>query len=139
MPVPGEWILAADPIEINSGRRTLRMNVRNTGDRPIQVGSHYHFFEANSALDFDRPAALGMRLNIPGGTAVRFEPGDEREVELVELGGMKRVIGFNGLFDGGLTSERTVRAALARAPAITSRGASEPAATTDHAPKGRKP
>lgn len=115
MPKPGEWLLSDEPVEINAGRRTLKLKVRNTGDRPVQIGSHYHFFEANSALDFDRPRALGMRLNVPGGQAARFEPGDEREVELVEYGGAKRVYGFNNLLDGGLTAHWTVQRALERA------------------------
>ena len=106
--IPGEWLLADEPIEINAGRRTLRLAVRNTGDRPIQVGSHFHFFEVNRALHFDRPAALGMRLDVPSGQSIRFEAGDERDVDLVALGGHGRVIGFNGLVDGGISSDRTV-------------------------------
>ncbi|MFI9599436.1 urease subunit beta [Streptomyces sp. NPDC052043] len=113
----GETFLADEPIEINAGRRTTHLRVANTGDRPIQVGSHYHFFEANRALHFDRPAALGMHLAIPAGAAVRFEPGDERDVNLVEYGGMKRMLGFNGLVNGGLTSSATRRRALANAKA----------------------
>lgn len=100
--IPGEWLLSDEPIEINAGRRTLRLSVQNTGDRPIQVGSHFHFYEVNPALEFDREAALGMRLDVPAGQSIRFEAGDERDVELVELGGSRRVIGFNGLVDGGL-------------------------------------
>ena len=98
--IPGEWLLAADPIEINAARRKLRLSVSNTGDRPIQVGSHFHFFEVNRALQFDRPAALGMRLDVPSGQSIRFEAGDERDVDLVEFGGRRRLIGFNGLLDG---------------------------------------
>ncbi len=109
------YLLADEPIEINAGRRTARLTVSNTGDRPVQVGSHYHFFECNRALVFDRPVALGMRLNIPSGLAVRFEPGDTREVELVELGGLHRALGFNNLCDGSATTERGVRDALRRA------------------------
>lgn len=101
--IPGEWLLVDEPIEINSGRRTLRLSVRNLGDRPIQVGSHFHFFEANRALEFDRDAALGMRLDVPSGQSVRFEAGDERDVELVELGGSRRVIGFNNLVNGAVS------------------------------------
>jgi urease subunit beta len=112
---PGEWFLKDEPVEINAGRRTLRMTVRNTGDRPIQVGSHFHFFEVNRAMDFDRPQTLGMHLNIPAGASVRFEPGDEREVELVAYGGMQRVIGFNGLVDGSVQAKGTITAALHRA------------------------
>ena len=115
--IPGEWLLSDEPIEINTGRRTARLSVRNTGDRPIQVGSHFHFFEVNRALDFDRAAALGMRLDVPSGQSIRFEAGDERDVELVELGGSRRVIGFNNLVDGGLTSDSTVEQALERAAA----------------------
>ena len=100
--IPGEWLLSDEPIEINAGRRTLRVSVRNSGDRPIQVGSHFHFFEVNRALEFDREAALGMRLDVPAGQSIRFEAGDERDVALVELGGSRRVIGFNKLVDGGL-------------------------------------
>jgi urease beta subunit len=113
--VPGEWLLADEPIEINAGRRTLRVSVRNTGDRPIQVGSHFHFFEVNRALDFDRPATLGMRLDVPAGQAIRFEAGDEREVDLVEFGGLGRVIGFNNLVDGGRLDQRSVQRALEKA------------------------
>jgi len=98
--IPGEWLLSDDPIELNAGRRTLRISVRNTGDRPIQVGSHYHFFEVNSALDFDRDATLGMRLDVPSGQSIRFEAGDQRDVDLVEFGGRKRLIGFAGRMDG---------------------------------------
>jgi len=100
--IPGEWLLSDEPVEINAGRRTVRLSVSNTGDRPIQVGSHFHFFEVNRALEFDREAALGMRLDVPAGQSVRFEAGDERDVALVALGGSRRVIGFNGLVDGGL-------------------------------------
>ena len=113
--VPGEWLLCEEPIEINVGRRTLRAVVRNTGDRPIQVGSHFHFFEVNRVLDFDRRAALGMRLDVPSGQSVRFEAGDEREVGLVEFGGLGRVIGFNNLLDGNAAEPHTVRRAIDRA------------------------
>lgn len=99
VPVGGE-ILAKDPIEYNVGRRTVKIVVRNTGDRPIQVGSHFHFFEVNRYLEFDRGAAFGCHLNIPSTTAIRFEPGDERQVELVTYSGKRRVMGFNGLVNG---------------------------------------
>ncbi len=119
-----EWYILGDgPIEINAGRRTVRLRVRNTGDRPIQVGSHFHFFESNRALDFDREQAFGMRLNIPSGTAVRFEPGDEREVELVEVGGRQRVVGFNSLVNGSVRSKWTAQEALRRARALGFKGA----------------
>jgi urease beta subunit len=111
---PGEWLLCEEPVEINVGRRTCRLKVRNTGDRPIQIGSHFHFFEVNRALEFDRRQAMGMHLNLPGGLATRFEPGDEKEVELVEYGGKKHIIGFNNLVNGALTPT-TVAAALQRA------------------------
>ncbi|MDF3935550.1 urease subunit beta [Pseudomonas citronellolis] len=100
--IPGEYDIQPGEIELNAGRRTLSLAVANSGDRPIQVGSHYHFFETNDALLFDRAAARGMRLNIPAGTAVRFEPGQSREVELVELAGERRVFGFAGRVMGAL-------------------------------------
>lgn len=93
---PGELFLEGGPIEANVGRKTARLVVRHTGDRPVQVGSHYHFFEVNDALDFDRDAARGMRLNIPAGTSVRFEPGEEKEVRLVEFAGDRVVMGHKG-------------------------------------------
>src|SRR5579859_5916132 len=103
---PGEYLLneAAGDIQANSGRATVTVLVRHTGDRPIQVGSHFHFFEVNSALVFERDAAYGMRLNIPAGTAVRFEPGEEKEVHLVALGGARVVYGHNGKVNGPLSS-----------------------------------
>ena len=100
--IPGEYFLKNEPIEANVGRATARVSVTNRGDRPIQVGSHCHFFEVNRALSFDRQAAYGMRLNIPAGTAVRFEPGDTKEIELVDLGGTRTVYGINGLVNGKL-------------------------------------
>jgi urease subunit beta len=100
--IPGEYQIQDGEIELNAGRRTLRLTVANSGDRPIQVGSHYHFFETNDALSFDRAATRGMRLNIAAGTAVRFEPGQSREVELVELAGERRVYGFAGRIMGAL-------------------------------------
>ena len=100
--IPGEILPAEGHIELNTGRRTVRVSVANTGDRPIQIGSHYHFFETNDALRFDRAAARGYRLNIPAGTAVRFEPGQSREVELVELAGNREVYGFQGKIMGVL-------------------------------------
>jgi len=102
--IPGEYLLDenAGPIEANAGRRTLRVVVRNTGDSPVQIGSHFHFFEVNRALAFDRGAAYGLRLNIPAGTAVRFEPGEEKEIELTEFAGEQIIHGFNGLVEGAL-------------------------------------
>jgi urease subunit beta len=103
---PGEMLIEAGEIELNRGRAVVRVKVANTGDRPIQVGSHYHFYETNRALKFERERARGMRLNIPAGTAVRFEPGDEREVELVAYAGSREVYGFNAKINGPLESKR---------------------------------
>ena len=100
--IPGELLPAEGEIELNAGKPTVTLAVANTGDRPIQVGSHFHFFEVNAALSFDRDQARGMRLDIPAGTAVRFEPGDERDVTLVPLAGERRVYGFNAQIEGSL-------------------------------------
>ncbi|HEV2336845.1 MAG TPA: urease subunit beta [Stellaceae bacterium] len=100
--IPGELFPAAGEIELNAGRRTVTLMVANTGDRPIQVGSHYHFFETNRALQFDRDKARGFRLDIPAGTATRFEPGQTRDVRLVAYGGARRVVGFTGRVNGAL-------------------------------------
>lgn len=100
--IPGEYQIQEGEIELNVGRRTLALTVANSGDRPIQVGSHYHFFETNDALSFDRAATRGMRLNIPAGTAVRFEPGQSRDIELVDLAGDRRVFGFASRVMGDL-------------------------------------
>jgi urease subunit beta len=100
--IPGEIIVASGEIELNAGRPTVTLSVANTGDRPIQVGSHYHFFETNRALAFDRDEARGCRLDIPAGTAVRFEPGQTREIRLVAYAGARRVFGFNGKINGAL-------------------------------------
>lgn len=102
MMIPGEIITPAGEIELNVGRPTIKLQVSNTGDRPIQVGSHYHFYEVNSALNFDREQARGMRLDIPTGTAVRFEPGDEKEITLIPLVGSRQVYGFNSKINGHL-------------------------------------
>ena len=108
--IPGEYVLAKGIVTVNEGRRTLKLVVANTGDRPIQVGSHFHFFEVNTALDFDRAAARGFRLNIPAGTAVRFEPGDTKEIELVALAGQREVYGLNNKVDGPL--DKTPKASV---------------------------
>jgi urease beta subunit len=100
--IPGEIVTADGDLELNAGRRVTRLTVANTGDRPIQVGSHYHFFETNPALRFDRAQARGCRLDIPAGTAVRFEPGQEREVDLVEYAGAREVYGFRAAIMGPL-------------------------------------
>ena len=99
---PGEFLIKHGEIELNAGRKTVNLSVANTGDRPIQVGSHYHFFETNPALKFDRRKARGMRLDIASGTAVRFEPGQSREVMLVPFGGKREVYGFRAAVQGGL-------------------------------------
>ena len=111
--IPGEVKVAAGDIELNKGRKTVTLEVTNTGDRPIQVGSHYHFFETNDALRFDRAKAYGCRLHIAAGTAVRFEPGDTREVELVAIGGTREVFGLNQLVEGPLDDESVRAEALA--------------------------
>ena len=113
--MPGEYLPAEGSVELNANRETTSLTVSNTGDRPVQVGSHFHFFETNRALKFDRRAAYGMRLNIPAGTAVRFEPGDEREVELVAIGGRRVVRGLNGLTEGALDDPEVREAAFQRA------------------------
>jgi urease beta subunit len=119
--IPGEYFLAAAPIEINAGRPTRRIEVANRGDRPVQVGSHCHFFEVNRCLSFERPAAYGMRLNIAAGTAVRFEPGDSREIELVAIGGRREVYGLNGLVNGALDDEDVRKRALDAVKAFSER------------------
>ncbi len=100
--IPGQLFVESGEIELNAGRQVTILSVSNKGDRPIQVGSHFHFYESNQALEFDREASLGKRLDIPAGTAIRFEPGDFREVKLVPYGGDRRVFGFNGLINGSL-------------------------------------
>lgn len=100
--IPGEYFIDEGDIELNVGMKTLSVTVANTGDRPIQVGSHYHFFETNKALHFERESSKGFRLNIAAGTAIRFEPGQEREVELVEYSGLRKIYGFNGQVMGQL-------------------------------------
>jgi urease subunit beta len=112
--IPGEYFLVDGDIEINVGRETARIDVTNRGDRPVQVGSHCHFFEVNRWLAFDRPRAYGMRLNIAAGTAVRFEPGDTKAVELVAIGGARDVIGINGLVNGRLDDAAVRTRALDR-------------------------
>ena len=98
--IPGEYILAAGDIEINTGRNTLQLTVVNKGDRPVQIGSHFHFYEVNPQMSFDREPTRGMRLNIAAGTAVRFEPGEEKQVELVAVGGNRILFGFNSKLNG---------------------------------------
>lgn len=105
--IPGEYQLKAQAIELNAGRSTQTISVTNHGDRPIQIGSHYHFYEANPALEFERELTLGMRLNIAAGTAVRFEPGQSRTVELVEVAGAKTIYGFRGDIMGALATKES--------------------------------
>lgn len=104
--IPGEIIVRNSEIVCNAGKKTVTITVANAGDRPIQVGSHFHFFEVNRKLEFNRESAYGMRLNIASGTAVRFEPGEEKDVELVEVGGLKRIFGLNGLTEGNIDNSR---------------------------------
>jgi urease subunit gamma/beta len=121
--VPGEIVTPEGEIELNAGRRRARLLVTNTGDRGVQIGSHYHFFEVNKALEFDRAAAFGMRLDCPSGTAVRFEPGESKEVELVAYAGTGEVSGFNGLVDGPIGRPETKARAIERARAHGFKGA----------------
>ena len=130
--IPGELIPASGHIELNAGRETITVQVANTGDRPIQVGSHYHFYETNGALQFERQAARGFRLNIPAGTAVRFEPGQSRTVELVDYAGLRAVYGFRGQVMGALAGAKKASkpakkpaapAKKAAGPAVSGRGA----------------
>lgn len=122
--IPGEWFIANDPVEINAGRPTIRLAVRNTGDRPIQIGSHYHFFEVNKVLEFDRRQALGKRLDIASGQAIRFEPGEAKDVELVDFGGMGRITGFSRLVEGTVSNPAVAEQALRRAAELGYRGVS---------------
>ena len=122
-PRAGEIITPDEEVELNAGRRTGSVTVTNTGDRPVQIGSHFHFFEVNRALEFDRASTFGMRLDIPSGTAVRFEPGQEKEVALVEFGGRGRISGFNSLTEGMIDSPAVKDQAIARAKAGGFRGA----------------
>jgi len=121
--IPGEYVLSSDPVICNSDRKTIKVTVSNRGDRPCQIGSHTHFFEVNRSLDFPREKTFGFRLNIPAGTSVRFEPGDSKEVELCELGGMRICYGFNGLTMGSLNSNIVRNAALVKARTLGFKGA----------------
>jgi len=110
--IPGEYFVVINDIECNTGRETMVIIVVNTGDRPVQIGSHFHFFEVNRQMEFDRGKAFGMRLNIASGTAVRFEPGEEKEVELVAFGGSRNVFSINNLVNGNTSNETNKAAAL---------------------------
>ncbi len=114
---PGEYLLNGEGIVLNEGREVVELTVKNMDRRPIQVGSHFHFFEVNRALSFDRKKAFGNRLDIPSGTAVRFEPGEEKKVRLISLGGRKNVYGLNGLTEGSTAAEKGLEEALSRAKA----------------------
>ncbi len=120
---PGELMPQDGDIEINAGRRTVKLKVVNTGDRPVQIGSHYHFFETNKALDFDREKAFGLRLDIPAGTAVRFEPGESKSITLTEFGGTQELLGLNGLTNGSAKSDAVKQAALRHARELGYKGA----------------
>lgn len=138
MTLPPRYQYGDGPIEINAGRRTVKITVRNTGDRAVQVGSDYHFFEVNSALDFDRDRALGMHLNIAAGTAVRFEPGGTHEVELCTYAGTGRLHGFSGLLNGSVTSHPARVEAVSRALRRGFLGAGSQEETGGAAGSGRK-
>jgi urease subunit beta/urease subunit gamma/beta len=120
---PGEYIIQKGQIKANDKRKIVRVTVANTGDRPIQVGSHYHFFETNKALEFDRAAAIGMHLNIPASTAVRFEPGEKKAVFLVEFAGNKLIRGFNNLTEGDVSNKGVRDKALENARKLGFKGA----------------
>jgi urease subunit beta len=130
----GGYVLAAAPVQINAGRPRLKLAVRNTGDRPVQVGSHFHFFEVNRALEFDRAQTFGRRLDIAAGTAIRFEPGDEREVTLVPFGGKRRVHGFNNLVDGWAPVDGAYRPRATEAVRL----AGEYGFKSEHRPEGAR-
>ena len=135
---PGEYILKKGEIKANDQRRVARVTVANTGDRPIQVGSHYHFFEANKALDFDRAASVGMRLNIPAGTAVRFEPGEKKAVFLVEFAGSKQIHGFNNLTEGDVSKKEVQNKGVQNAQKLGFKGAGGSTKSPGKSPKKRK-
>ncbi len=119
---PGEYIIENEFITLNNGRPTITVKVSNTGDRPVQVGSHFHFFEVNKCLEFNRKQSYGKRLDIPSGTAVRFEPGEEKEVTLTEFGGNRAVFGLNGLTSGELDDKEIFESALERAARLGFKG-----------------
>lgn len=121
--IPGEYILSSEPVICNQNRKTAKITVRNTGDRPCQVGSHTHFFEVNRALDFPREKAFGYRLNVPAGTSVRFEPGDSKEVEICELVGKRVCFGFNGLTMGSMNTRTVKNSAIEKARRLGFKGA----------------
>jgi urease subunit beta len=134
--IPGEYLFDGEGLELNAGRPTVTLEVNNTGDRPVQVGSHFHFFEVNRALVLDREAAYGMRLDLPAGTAVRFEPGEVKTVRLVALGGTRQVYGGSGLVMGPLDDEKTRRKAQERLEQFT--GGQLPLGAAPKAKKAKK-
>ncbi len=136
--IPGEILTLDGDVELNVKRKTQKIAVSNTGDRPIQVGSHYHFFETNNALDFDRKTARGMRLNIAAGTAVRFEPGQSRTIELVELAGSKTVFGFQGKVMGALLERALVKVSARSAKTVAKKTTKAPVAVKAK-PVAKKP
>ncbi|MDF2985189.1 MAG: urease, beta subunit [Eubacterium sp.] len=119
---PGEYFIENEFITLNKGRNKTTIKVSNTGDRPVQVGSHFHFFEVNKCLDFDRSQSFGRRLDIPSGTAVRFEPGEEKEVDLVDLGGNRAVYGLNGLTMGSVGDKLVCRSSMEKAAKLAFKG-----------------
>jgi len=142
--IPGEYLFDGPPLELNAGRETLTLQVNNTGDRPVQIGSHFHFFEVNRALVFDRAAAYGMRLDLPAGTAVRIEPGEIKTVQLIPLGGQRQVYGGSALIMGELDDPKTRKRAFERLRKAgfgdTSKGSASEATeeTAEKAPKKKK-
>lgn len=120
--IPGEYFIENEYITLNSGRKQLAVKVSNTGDRPVQVGSHFHFFEVNKCLEFDRKESFGMRLDIPSGTAVRFEPGEEKEITLTEFAGNRAVFGLNGLTSGSLDDKEVFEEAVKKAGNLAFKG-----------------
>lgn len=120
--IPGEYFIENEYITLNSGRKQLTIKVSNTGDRPVQVGSHFHFFEVNKCLEFDRKISFGMRLDIPSGTAERFEPGEEREIALTEFAGNKAIFGLNGLTSGSLDDKEVLEKAIEKAANLAFKG-----------------
>lgn len=120
--IPGEYFIENEYITLNSGRKQLTIKVSNTGDRPVQVGSHFHFFEVNKCLEFDRKESFGMRLDIPSGTAVRFEPGEEKEIALTEFAGNKAIFGLNGLTSGSLDDREVLEKAIEKAANLAFKG-----------------
>jgi urease beta subunit len=136
--IPGEYLFDGPPLELNAGRETVTLDINNTGDRPVQVGSHFHFFEVNRALVFDRSVTYGMRLDLPAGTAVRFEPGEIKPVRLVALGGRREVYGGSGLVNGRLDESKAKERALKRLRAAGFGDSGVDAASSTARPKKKR-